>query len=96
MVEGKCCSGHPAAEGCPPLLPGLLTCSTCIPPLCLQVSNMENSNTRSELEAIKNQVLQQLQSLPPVPSVPIAVMPAGTKVSQGFGGLAADTLAGVW
>lgn len=48
----------------------------------LQVSNMENSNTRSELERIKNKVLQQLQSLPPVPSVPVAVMPPGTKVRQ--------------
>jgi hypothetical protein len=48
----------------------------------LQVSNMENSNTRSDLERIKNKVLQQLQSLPPVPSVPVAVMPPGTKVRQ--------------
>jgi hypothetical protein len=42
---------------------------------------MENSNTRAELERIKNQVLQHLQSLPPVPSVAVAVMPPATRVS---------------
>lgn len=41
---------------------------------------MENSNTRADLERIKNQVLQHLQQLPPVPSVPVAVMPPATKV----------------
>lgn len=41
---------------------------------------MENSNTRAELERIKAQVLQHLQSLPPVPSVAVAVMPPATKV----------------
>jgi hypothetical protein len=45
-----------------------------------QVSNMENSNSRPELERIKNAVLQQLQQLPPVPSVPVAVMPPTAKV----------------
>lgn len=41
---------------------------------------MENSNPRSELEKIKNKVLEYLQHLPPVPSVPMTVMPATTKV----------------
>jgi hypothetical protein len=41
---------------------------------------MENSNSRADLERIKNDVLQQLQTLPPVPSVAVAVMPPATKV----------------
>eukprot|EP00879_Flechtneria_rotunda_P002734 GHRR01002941.1.p1 GENE.GHRR01002941.1~~GHRR01002941.1.p1 ORF type:complete len:613 (+),score=257.58 GHRR01002941.1:137-1975(+) len=48
--------------------------------LRIEVSNMENSNTRQELEKIKNKVLEQLSMLPPVPSVPLMVMPPGTKV----------------
>jgi hypothetical protein len=51
-------------------------------PLLLQVSNMENSNSRKDLEKIKNKVLDYLSQLPPAPSVPVAVMPAGTKVGS--------------
>jgi len=59
-----------------------LTLFSCTRTLLLQVSNMENSNTRAELERIKSMVLQHLQELPPVPSVAVAVMPPATKVSQ--------------
>jgi histone deacetylase 1/2 len=48
--------------------------------LRIEVSNMENSNTRKELEKIKNKVLQQLAELPPVPSVPLIVTPATAKI----------------
>lgn len=54
----------------------------CCCALCVQVSNMENSNTRAELERIKAKVLQHLQTLPPVPSVAVAVMPPATKVGH--------------
>jgi hypothetical protein len=54
--------------------------------LLLQVSNMENSNPRSELEKIKNKVLEYLSQLPPVPSVPLTVMPATTKVREHING----------
>jgi hypothetical protein len=56
----------------------LIRCASLL--LLLQVSNMENSNPRSELEKIKNKVLEYLLQLPPVPSVPLTVMPAATKV----------------
>ncbi|KAF8061951.1 HDAC1 [Scenedesmus sp. PABB004] len=48
--------------------------------LRIEVSNMENSNTLAELEKIKNKVLEQLQALPPVPSVPLMVVPATAKI----------------
>lgn len=54
----------------------------CLVMVRLQVSNMENSNPRKELEKIKNKVLEQLSQLPPVPSVPLVVMPATTKVGR--------------
>eukprot|EP00775_Hariotina_reticulata_P005430 gene5430-5663_t len=48
--------------------------------LRIEVSNMENSNSRKDLEKIKNKVLDYLLQLPPAPSVPVAIMPPGTKV----------------
>lgn len=63
------------------LHPFKIQIKSCVLCALLQVSNMENSNTRADLERIKNQVLQHLQSLPPVPSVAVAVMPPATRVS---------------
>jgi hypothetical protein len=45
---------------------------------------MENSNRREDLDKVKAAVLENLSKLPPVPSVPIAVMPPSTKVGAGF------------
>jgi hypothetical protein len=44
---------------------------------------MENSNKREDLDRVKQQVLENLSQLPPVPSVPIVAAPAVTKVGQG-------------
>jgi len=48
--------------------------------LRIEVSNMENSNKREDLDRVKQQVLENLTQLPAVPSVPIVAAPPLAKV----------------
>lgn len=50
--------------------------------LRIQVSNMKNSNTRDELDAIKTAVLQHLSQLPAVPSAQMVLRPALRKAAD--------------
>jgi hypothetical protein len=47
---------------------------------------MENANTPKELQKIVEQVIQNLQQLPPVPSVGISDVPPPIKVGVLVGG----------